>query len=323
MSREEVYELIGLQLAGEASRDQKDMLKAWLEESPDNVVAYQQLKRTWQNTRVEVNHPFEDRQFDRVMSTIRRAEEKTPAPASRIWLKIAAAIAIIVTSVWVVMQKEEEIPLRVKEVSFITKFNPTGQKTSFILPDGSKVWLNSASTVTYASDFGQEHRELTLSGQAFFDVKKDPERAFVVSSGNMKTTALGTSFGVQAFPDANRINVALVSGKVRVDEYRHDSLNVISSQTYLWPGEQVTYYKSDQTLEKGAFEHKEAIAWKDGTLYFEDTDLLDAFKTLERWYGVRIHVNNPPVKEERTLFGRVQQRNARQCATVYGLLKQV
>lgn len=295
MDQGEIYEIIGSELSGNADKDQKELLKSWLEESESNVKAYHMLRETWKSTKIKVNHPDEDGQFEKVLNKI-NVSTKPKTFISRHFIKIAASISIILASAWFLAYNQSDITELEASVLTIEKSNPSGQKSNFALPDGTKVWLNAESKLRYSADYGKKHRQVELTGEAFFDVKKDASKEFVVKSENFTTTALGTSFNVKAFPNEGNINVSLVEGKVRVDQYRLDSAMDISSKTYLRPGEQILYDKNKNSLKKDGFNALETTLWKEGILYFDDTPFKDIVVTLERWYGVECNVENAPEK---------------------------
>lgn len=169
-----------------------------------------------------------------------------------------------------------------------TKSNPSGQKSKVFLPDGSKVYLNSKSSMTYPLQFGENKREISLDGEAFFEVVSDSLKPFTVTSGEVEITVLGTSFNVKAFPGDNFVCVSLVEGEVKVGIKNH------SDEAILKPGEAATMEKATRKLVAKNFDYWENIAWKDGILYLNQTRLDEAFSTLELWYGVEFKFNNPP-----------------------------
>ncbi len=160
----------------------------------------------------------------------------------------------------------------------IVKNVPKGQKLTIQLPDGSSVTINSNSSLSYAGDF-ETNRLVELSGEAFFQVKKDPKYPFRVKSGLIQTTALGTTFNINT--DGDSFKVLLVEGKVQVMTLA-DSTNT----HILLPKREITY-----TLEEGfspvvSNQHLIGIEWTKGIILFNDTPLTEVLETLENWYGV-------------------------------------
>lgn len=211
--------------------------------------------------------------------------------------KTAAAVLILVTFSglmwWGRMQEqriEESVPVAVR------KENPSGRKSVLVLPDGSKVTLNAASVLTYSPDFGDVDRTVNIEGEAFFEVKEDIRRPFNVISGNIMTTALGTSFNVRAFQSEQTLKVSLRTGKVKVVNISDDSLE---QAQLLEPGEGFVIQKSGRGMEKIDIDPIMEFGWKDGVLVFKGSNLQEVVRSLERWYGVTIEVKGKPSKEWR------------------------
>jgi ferric-dicitrate binding protein FerR (iron transport regulator) len=159
--------------------------------------------------------------------------------------------------------------------------NP-GVKSSLTLSDGTKVILNSGSKLTYVKNFSSGDREVFLEGEAFFDVYRDEVRPFRVYTGEVVTTALGTSFNVST-RDGEMISVALVSGKVSVKSSRSDT-----SEMLLEKGEMALVSTNDFSMKKKVFREEEVIGWTKGMIVFDRTPMPEAFAILENWYGVEI-----------------------------------
>jgi transmembrane sensor len=164
----------------------------------------------------------------------------------------------------------------------VTKQNPKGQKSRLILPDSSVVYLNADSKLTYKQHFAGG-REVTLIGEAFFEVKSDSLNPFVVKSPRLCSTALGTSFTVSAYPDQATERVALARGKMLVS-------NTLATQTVLLtPGEGTVLKDNSEELTKVPVNTEIAALWTKGILYFDKVPWSQVIILLERWYGVTIH----------------------------------
>jgi transmembrane sensor len=153
------------------------------------------------------------------------------------------------------------------------------------------VYLNASSTLAYPEVFSESERTVNLTGEAFFEVVKNPAKPFVVKTNNIRTVVLGTSFNVRSFDADGTINVSLVTGKVRVVG-EHPSAN--SQERLLLPGQQLTYHKADSSFEKSNFKVLDVTGWKDGVLVFDNTDFDGFVEKLEQWYGVNIVVTGKP-----------------------------
>ena len=183
------------------------------------------------------------------------------------------------------------------EVAYITKTTDRGQRLTFTLGDGSTVKLNSESTITFPKEFDENKREIQLSGEAFFEIKRDPRRPFTVAAGDVRTTVLGTSFNVSAFPDKD-IVVTVSTGKVHVSAERSASSqgkfldNQYVSEIVLTTGQQAIYHVSDENLTSREVSLDHYVGWKDGILTFEETPLGEVAEILQRWYDVEIQFND-------------------------------
>lgn len=178
-------------------------------------------------------------------------------------------------------------------VTQIEKESPKGLKTTFKLPDGSIAKLNADSKLTFPNEFSSASREVVLEGEAFFEVRKDTLKPFIVKTNGLSMHVLGTSFNVKAYVGED-IEVALLTGKVRVSGNSPASESIL-----LLPTEMVIYNSTDGSIEKTTFDPVEKLAWRENTLYFNNSNFDDIIKTLERWYGVSFDVQRPGQIQER------------------------
>ena len=172
--------------------------------------------------------------------------------------------------------------------SFTVKQNAPGVKSTFQLPDGSVVKLNSDSELKFASQF-HDVREVFLSGEAYFDVTENAEIPFVVRINDLSITALGTSFNINAFGDRPDIGICLSEGKVKVEHLNQDTQ--VSTAVTLEPGEKAVFQKKNTRLSKEFFDPEIDLAWKSKTLVFMASDFPEIKSRIERWYGVRMAVD--------------------------------
>lgn len=178
-----------------------------------------------------------------------------------------------------------------KETTITEAYNelvvPVGGECHVLLDDGTDVWLNADSKLKYPIVFNGESREVVLSGEAYFEVKKD-NRPFIVNLESGDITVLGTSFGVSAYPGYPNYTT-LVQGSVRFTSLRRE-------QIVLTPGEQAVVDISG-SLKKRSVDVEEFVGWKDGVFIFKDKPLAEIMKILERWYGVHVIFQDESLKE--------------------------
>lgn len=201
----------------------------------------------------------------------------------RVVWQVAASV-LLVMSIWF-FYSTNQVPAST-EVAMVEKTNPSGQKSTIHLKDGSRITLNSSSTVRYPENFSTNERLIELKGEAFFEVAKDANRPFRVKTANTITTALGTSFNINAFEGDSEIKIGLATGKieVRITDPKADEV------VELTPGQGVVFSKEDQRMEQTAVNIDRILAWTSKELIFDNEEFEKVIKGLERWYGVEISV---------------------------------
>lgn len=166
----------------------------------------------------------------------------------------------------------------------------------FILPDGSMVALNSNSKLKFPKQFKDDVREIFIEGEAFFDVKPNPDKPFIIHAGNAQIKVLGTSFNVCAYPNTETVEVIVKTGKVQVNNVNPELSND-NSEVVLVPGEKGTLFNTTNVLEKALNSDPNYIAWKTRDLVFNEVPLKEVFKNLEKVYHVDIQVSDPKLND--------------------------
>ena len=160
------------------------------------------------------------------------------------------------------------------------------QKSPLILPDQSKVFTSYNTLVKYPEHFSKEQRKVKFSGEALFRVAHNPQKPFVVETGNVRVKVLGTVFDLRNYEQENKIVVYLKEGKVLF--YSVDKDENILEQIILHPGEKGIYDKTTGSITRSTFDNENFIAWKTGEIVFVNSPLNEVFKTLEKTYRVKI-----------------------------------
>lgn len=168
------------------------------------------------------------------------------------------------------------------------RINPRGQKSVLFLADGSKVWLNAESTLNYDKNLVTgDRRDVYLEGEAFFEVAHHVDKPFVVHTCDLVIHVHGTSFNVKAYAEDGRIETTLVKGKVSIrkegDPSSHASL-------VLNPNQRAVFLKADRTMKVQEVSADRTAEWREERLVFDETPLMEVITQLERWYGVKIHI---------------------------------
>jgi len=285
---EQQLDWIAAHLSGNATEEQGEALAAWLNADPENQKFFQEIQELWDATAedsiplpVDTHHAWArvTEKLDRLeggsgsgtVSLPRRMVPKTYGIAAAILLLLAMGL-------WFLWPSKTETPPQVVVV------NTLDQREEIQLPDGSRVWVNQRSALSYAAEDGA--RKVELEGEAYFEVVPDPERPFLVLTDGATTRVVGTSFNVRAYPEDEEIRVDVVSGRVEV------SLNAAGEKVGLKEKEAARVIEEGQVLEKVEEASPNATAWKEQVLYLEGILLRDAVRDLERFYGAEIRLAN-------------------------------
>lgn len=166
-----------------------------------------------------------------------------------------------------------------KEIKYNTLQNPRGSKAiDMTLADGSRVWLNAGSSVTYPITFVGTERKVSITGEAYFEISHDAGKPFIVSKGAMQVQVLGTRFNVNAYDDETNIKVTLLEGLVKV--------NTRSESSLLKPGQQALVGPDIKVANN--VDTEQVMAWKNGRFQFESTDIKEVMRQIARWYDVEV-----------------------------------
>jgi transmembrane sensor len=176
-----------------------------------------------------------------------------------------------------------------------TMSTPRGGQYHLTLADGTGVWLNAASSITYPSGFSGNQRQVEITGEVYFEVAHNAEKPFLVKSGSQIVEVLGTHFNINAYPDENRIKTTLLEGSVAISSAGH--------RQKLKPGQQAVL--SGQSLKISEADTDEAMAWKEGYFQFADADIKTVMRQISRWYDVDVVFEGPVTKQ--TFTGRVSR----------------
>ncbi|MFH6990948.1 FecR family protein [Flavobacterium sp. FlaQc-48] len=164
--------------------------------------------------------------------------------------------------------------------SFNTLSTPTGGQYNIVLADGTKVYLNTVSSIKYPTQFNGNQRVVELEGEAYFEVAKNKNKPFIVKSGAQSIEVLGTHFNVHAYNNEPVIKTTLLEGSVAVT-YKNQ-------KAILKPGEQSNVADNLNKIKIKEVDTEATIAWKNGRFKFDNADLKTVMKQLERWYGIKV-----------------------------------
>lgn len=279
--------------------------KSWMDANPDRIADIKLAKEIILGFRF----PAPKASFDtkqEVLTRILRAKDRMPdgqhvsIKTVRVdWQKKTwqfSKVAAVLTGIFLLslqlfnLTKEGQKEVILNTVNWVSKSTNSGEKLNFRLPDQTVVWLNSGSSLEYPEMFDSTVRLVKLRGEGFFEVSENAEQPFKVLSDNLITTALGTSFNINA-KSSNEIRVSLVTGKVSV-KHESDSLDY-----FLSPGQELTYETTSNQGSINGFNAENVLGWRVGKLIFKRATLKEVKEKLQEWYGVEISVAGHPRDE--------------------------
>lgn len=179
---------------------------------------------------------------------------------------------------------------RASSSELLTLSTQKGEQTSVVLPDGSKAWLNVDTKLSYPVDYGVKSRRLMLEGEAYFEVAKNKDLPFEVSSGGIVTKATGTTFIVSSYPASAEVSSSLIEGVVKV--------SCKGEMKILKPGQQVIYKKESKAVIVQSFDKADELAWKNEQLVFRLMPFDQVLSELEKWYDIEFKYNPSWFKKE-------------------------
>jgi transmembrane sensor len=328
MADERIWELMARKLAGEASVEELGELDQLVRTNPDLHFSIQAITDLWDH-----NHPPVDASLQlSYQQHINRMQElgiaigqetedndyllqgarQTPRRRKAVWA-IAGSLVIAIAA-WFFYQSQPAPPKTQAKAEVTPSVISTknGSKTRIQLPDGSQVWLNAGSRLTYDKDFGNKLREVTLTGEGFFDVVRNEHKPFIIHTAKMDIKVLGTRFNVRSYPTDRTTEAALIHGSIEVSfkdrpaekillkpnekivvtnrdtiELQEQSARGKENAEPLVAIQHLTYARNDSSVIE--------TSWVDNKLVFVKESFKDLAPRLERWYGVTLKLSDERV----------------------------
>jgi ferric-dicitrate binding protein FerR (iron transport regulator) len=198
-----------------------------------------------------------------------------------------------------------------EEVRYNILTTPAAGQYQVVLPDGSKVWLNNASSLRYPVSFTGNSREVELKGEAYFEIARNADMPFKVKVDAMVVNVLGTSFNIAAYADEPQVSTTLLTGAVRVSE---GSVN-----TLLKPGEQIQKNTEGKFSKPKEVDTDGVIAWKNGHFHFENAPIQVVMRQLARWYNIEVVYSGNLSNRDHLISGDIQRTlNLSQVSEILG-----
>lgn len=275
-------------LEGKAGAQEEAALLAFLQDSEQNMKAFRQWEDEWHThtaaTLTDTRKAWQQVQdaIDRRQYSGGRQDADNPQDSGRHrtaamkwWLRVAAAVVIMAgcSALWMLSGSRAE--------HTFTCTAPAGSKSQITLPDGSQVWLNGGSALTYTSRFNSDNRRVSLTGEAYFEVTKHKGKPFTVHTSGYDVTVKGTKFNVSAYSDDPVSATTLMEGKVE--------LSTGKQTVEMSPGQTVQLDKSTGAVSRTASDGQ-ADGWRTGRLVYTDISMEQFARVLGRRYNVQVHI---------------------------------
>lgn len=289
--KEEIDNLVSKYLMGDIDTKSLKALTAWSKESEENCLYVRSKIELWFSSGVAGSTASLDKEkaFERFKTRVEKAtvaekqkQRFVRSRSFRIFYRVAAAILIILLPLagyWGGMETVKS------GFSDIVVEAPMGARTKLYLPDGTLVWLNAGSKITYSQGFGVDNRNLDLEGEGYFEVKRNEKVPFEIRTKELDLTVLGTKFNFRNYADDEEVVVNLLEGKVRLKNEL-----VASADVYMSPNEKVVLSKESGHMVKTKINAANSNLWTKDELYFDELLLEDIAKQLSRSFNVKIEV---------------------------------
>ncbi len=209
-----------------------------------------------------------------------------------IYYRAAAVLLIPLLGVVMMYFIQNDLSQKGQETQYSEIYAPQGSRVNMELPDGSNVWLNHGSRLKYPQNFEKKHREVTLTGEAYFEVEANHKRPFIVNTSKVAVRVTGTSFNVMAYDDEEKVGVSLDAGSLEVLKSGAEPGGSTSQIRKMEPGEHLNFHKKTSRVDVYRGRNEVYTAWRHGKIIFQDEALKDMVKKLERRYNMQIELKD-------------------------------
>ncbi len=272
-------ELLYKYFAGDTTTEEEVRIMDWAEESPENYRKYLEERKLWNALLIHYDNNIEQEKKRIDVSHGRRFN---------LWKVacMAASFALLLTVSWMLYINNSA------EENLQSVIVPAGHRVQLVLEDGTKVWLNSKTKLTYPTNFGDKIREVSLDGEGFFEVTHNEKKPFIVKTKKYDIKVLGTTFNVYAYNSHESVfETSLLHGSVDV------SSNSTSHHVLLKTREKVT--EINGILQKSNIDNLDRYRWKDGLLCLDDVPFAELMSKFSAYYDIQINIENPTVLDYR------------------------
>lgn len=275
-------------IKGDTSPKENEMIGSWLKEDASRIKELTAMRRIYEASLW--NDTPQEKPIQLSVHKNKHAIYRHPL------LKIAAVIIAILTVVNLFLINENWHTT--KEAELQSLYVPAGQRAQITLSDGTRVWLNAMSTLTFPSSFNAKSRDVKLIGEGFFEVTSDEKHPFIVHTSKHNIKVLGTTFNVSAYEHTDFFSTSLIEGKVKITD-DDDRIKEV-----LEPGTQVIQREGSRLI-KSDIDNFDYFRWKEGLICFDEISVEKLFATLELYYDIKIEIKNRSILKK-TFSGKLR-----------------
>ena len=294
-TQQEIENLLPAWFEGALSPDEKDQLRSWKEASDENARVFAEFEAVWQQT--ERLRSMKKYNEQAALVEIRRKINQQQKPRFLQLFKTVAAVLLfplLFSSIYFFLHNTQSEAVFAEQQWYTLKTG-SGMRSEFQLPDGTKVWWNSNTTLRYPVAFSAAVREVFISGEAYFDVAKNQHKPFMVNTGKLTIQVTGTEFMASNYPDDKLTEIVLVEGSVNLCQTDAKVKDKLIRR--MQPGDRAILEEGDNKLFIEQVNVAKYVAWKDGRLIFRDDAMTEVVRRLNRWYGVDIQLNEEHLED--------------------------
>lgn len=287
-------ELLLKYISGKTSQKETEEVVTWIDSNPANLKKFMSLRKSydaliWQDADKLCDKTGKKRSLQITMQRM---------------IRMAAMFVIAFGLSYILLQV-----LQKEDVSMQTVSVPAGQRTQVTLADGTIVWVNGRSTLVFPSQFTSQTRSVQLDGEAYFEVRKDPKKQFIVSTAHQsRIKVLGTKFNVKAHKGAEDIITTLVEGQIN---FEFNNANHQQQYITMTPGQKLVYNSQSRKTKLYTTSGEKELSWKDGKIIFKQTSLKEALDILAEAYNVTFVIQKN-VPDDDSFYGEFINKSLEQ-----------
>ena len=293
MKNDRIEDLLPSCFKGILNKADREKVESWKEASKENRQLFADSLKAWQATALLQTMKKYD--TEKALKKVHKKIEKQNRSILTMIQKIAAILILplIISTLYFALRNPTLSTSQSTELYTIT--SPAGMRSEYILPDGTKVFLNSKTSLRFPLAFTDDTRDVILNGEAYFQVAENKTKPFIVNTGKINIEVTGTEFKVSNYTDEGLTEIVLVSGSINLfhGNYTNSKKNI----ALLTPGEKASYHTREDRMYIENVNIDKYISWKDGVLMFRNDPMEEVVRRLNRWFNVKIQLTGKELSD--------------------------